>query len=110
MPSEPRDGSPRRCLSSHPSPLSQDSSFICDSNLNNRSSRPHYSPDSSSSSDLADDERSSYDPSNMGPDAGRDEPQYEGEDTRLTSTKELLGFYTYGWAAEVTIQFLLCSI
>lgn len=35
----------------------------------------------------------------MGP--GRGGPQYEGEDTRLTSKKELSGFYMYGWAAEV---------
>jgi len=110
MPREPRDGSAQRCLSpssssSYPSLVPQDPSlpFPSDSNLNERSSRPpHYSPDNiSSSSDLADDERSSYDPSNMGPDAGRDEPQYEGEETRLTSTKELSGFYAYGWAAEV---------
>ncbi|KAK3059843.1 hypothetical protein LTS18_009933, partial [Coniosporium uncinatum] len=107
----PRDGSAQRCLppsssssSSYPSLVPQDPS---DSNLNKRSSRPaHYSPDnisssSSSSSNLADDERSSYDPSSMGPDAGRDEPRYEGEDTRLTSTKELSGFYAYGWAAEL---------
>ena len=30
-----------------------------------------------------------------------DEPQYPGEDTRLTSQKELSGWYSYGWAAEV---------
>ena len=30
-----------------------------------------------------------------------DEPQYSGEDTRLTSQKELSGWYSYGWAAEV---------
>ena len=30
-----------------------------------------------------------------------DKPQYPGEDTRLTSQKELSGWYSYGWAAEV---------
>ncbi|KAF2751631.1 UMF1 family MFS transporter [Sporormia fimetaria CBS 119925] len=40
---------------------------------------------------------------------GRDEPepQYEGEDTRPTSERELSGFYMYGWAAEV---FVVCGI
>lgn len=28
-------------------------------------------------------------------------PQYPGEDTRLTSEKELRGFYSYSWAVEV---------
>jgi UMF1 family MFS transporter len=32
-------------------------------------------------------------------------PNYAGEDTRLTSDKELSGFYMYGWAAEVTLLF-----
>ncbi|KAH8591403.1 autophagy-related protein 22-like protein [Bisporella sp. PMI_857] len=45
----------------------------------------------------------------MGPDAGfRDEPsQYAGEDTRLTSRKELAGWYAYGFAAEV---FVICGM
>ena len=30
-----------------------------------------------------------------------DPPQYDGEDTRPTSKKELSGWYSYGWAAEV---------
>lgn len=30
-----------------------------------------------------------------------DQPHYPGEDTRLTSKKELSGWYSYGWAAEV---------
>ena len=30
-----------------------------------------------------------------------DRPQHDGEDTRLTSRKELSGWYSYGWAAEV---------
>lgn len=28
-------------------------------------------------------------------------PLYPGEDTRSTSKKELAGWYSYGWAAEV---------
>ncbi|KAL9107040.1 MAG: hypothetical protein Q9227_007986 [Pyrenula ochraceoflavens] len=34
-------------------------------------------------------------------------PQYDGEDTRLTSQKELAGWYSYGWAAEV---FVVCAM
>ncbi|MCJ1248816.1 Autophagy protein 22 [Trapelia coarctata] len=34
-------------------------------------------------------------------------PQYPGEDTRLTSKKELFGWYSYGWAAEV---FVVCGV
>jgi MFS transporter, UMF1 family len=33
--------------------------------------------------------------------------QYEGEDSRLTSRKELAGWYSYGWAAEV---FAICAM
>lgn len=33
--------------------------------------------------------------------------EYPGEDTRLTSQKELSGWYSYGWAAEV---FVVCGI
>lgn len=36
-----------------------------------------------------------------------EDPQYDGEDTRLTSAKELAGWYIYGWAAEV---FVICGI
>ncbi|KAK8222028.1 Autophagy protein 22 [Zalaria obscura] len=47
----------------------------------------------------------------MGPIDDREEqpmmPRYPGEDTRRTSTKELLGFYMYGFAAEV---FVICGI
>lgn len=45
----------------------------------------------------------------MGPDHGfRDDPsQYAGEDTRLTSRKELSGWYAYGFAAEV---FVICGM
>ncbi|TEY35196.1 hypothetical protein BOTCAL_0598g00020 [Botryotinia calthae] len=65
-----------------------------------------------SSSFEADDERSSSaDHDSMGPDIGsahRDVPaQYAGEDTRLTSRKELSGWYAYGFAAEV---FVICGI
>ena len=35
------------------------------------------------------------------------EPQYPGQDTRLTSGKELSGWYSYGWAAEV---FVVCGV
>lgn len=34
-------------------------------------------------------------------------PEYPGEDTRLTSKKELAGWYSYGWAAEV---FVICGV
>ena len=62
----------------------------------------------SHSSSLADDERSSSSTNEdiMGPEASafRDVPsQYEGEDTRLTSKKELAGWYAYGFAAEVFV-------
>ena len=45
----------------------------------------------------------------MGPDHGfRDGPsRYDGEDTRLTSQKELSGWYAYGFAAEV---FVICGM
>jgi hypothetical protein len=45
----------------------------------------------------------------MGPDeVFRDgPPQYPGEDTRLTSRKELSGWYAYGFAAEV---FVICGM
>ncbi|PNS21310.1 hypothetical protein CAC42_1089 [Sphaceloma murrayae] len=36
-------------------------------------------------------------------DAGSVVPRYEGEDCRPTSTKELLGFYSYSCAAEVVV-------
>jgi len=42
------------------------------------------------------------------PDAGRHiRPQYAGEDTRLTSRKELAGWYAYAFAAEV---FIICGM
>jgi UMF1 family MFS transporter len=54
----------------------------------------------SSQSNEADDEQSLSDPS-YDMESTLDSPHYEGEDTRLTSDKELSGFYMYGWAAEV---------
>jgi UMF1 family MFS transporter len=64
-----------------------------------------------SSSFEADDERSSSaDHEDMGPDvaSSRRVPQaYAGEDTRLTSNKELSGWYAYGFAAEV---FVICGM
>lgn len=72
------------------------------------STKPSYR--SHSSSFEADDERSSSaDEMGPGDDLGfRDDPsQYAGEDTRLTSSKELAGWYAYGFAAEV---FVICGI
>jgi UMF1 family MFS transporter len=75
------------------------------SNSSKRSIRSH------SSSFEADDERSSSgDQESMGPEPGvgpQIGPQYEGEDTRLTSKKELAGWYAYGFAAEV---FIICGM
>lgn len=34
-------------------------------------------------------------------------PRYSGEDTRLTSKKELSGWYSYGFAAEV---YVVCGV
>lgn len=58
----------------------------------------------SSHSNEADDEQST-DPDDPDYDmeSTPDSPQYEGEDTRLTSDRELAGFYMYGWAAEVSM-------
>jgi UMF1 family MFS transporter len=56
----------------------------------------------SSQSNEADDEASLTERiSNMDEGETWSPPRYEGEDTRLTSDKELAGFYMYGWAAEV---------
>ncbi|OSS46382.1 hypothetical protein B5807_08572 [Epicoccum nigrum] len=72
----------------------------------NTSTQSKVSLPTSSQSNEADDEQSfsdcSFDMESCAP-----EPQYEGEDTRLTSDKELSGFYMYGWAAEV---FVVCGI
>lgn len=75
------------------------------SSLSKISNRSH-------SSSLADDERSSSgDSQSMGPDSlptnRHDPPEYDGEDVRLTSRKELHGWYAYGFAAEV---FVICGI
>jgi UMF1 family MFS transporter len=35
------------------------------------------------------------------------QPQYPGDDSRPTSKKELAGWYSYGWAAEV---FTVCGM
>ena len=65
----------------------------------NTSTQSKLSLPTSSQSNEADDEQSfSEDSFDM-----ESNPQYEGEDTRLTSNKELSGFYMYGWAAEVRI-------
>lgn len=37
----------------------------------------------------------------------QERPRYPGEDLRPTSKKEIVGFYSYGWAAEV---FVICGI
>lgn len=77
------------------------------SNSTKRSTRSY------SSSFEADDERSSSnDDDSMGPgdlaSGFRDGPsQYEGEDTRLTSRKELNGWYAYAFAAEV---YVICGM
>jgi UMF1 family MFS transporter len=69
----------------------------------NASTQSKLSLPTSSQSNEADDEQSFSDGSYM--ESNATDPQYEGEDTRLTSDKELSGFYMYGWAAEVCLQF-----
>jgi UMF1 family MFS transporter len=66
--------------------------------LRNASSQSKLSVPLSSQSNEADDEQSLSDSYDM---ESNHAPQYEDEDTRLTSDKELAGFYMYGWAAEV---------
>lgn len=56
-------------------------------------------PESSQSNEADDEQSLSDDMSAM--DSAPSPPEYDGEDTRLTSDKELAGFYVYGWAAEV---------
>lgn len=50
-------------------------------------------------------EDSVFDDPSMGPEDWRipegGVPQYVGEDRRLTSKKELAGWYSYSWASEV---------
>lgn len=61
----------------------------------------------------ADDEDSFLGGSTMEPDdddppgRGQGRPPYPGDDTRPTSKKELAGWYSYGWAAEV---FAVCAV
>ncbi|WPG97325.1 Hypothetical protein R9X50_00009900 [Acrodontium crateriforme] len=76
-----------------------------------RSSKHFTTSANSSWTDEADDERSPLSPhSVMVSMSGSEElppPAYPGEDTRPTSKKELLGFYTYSFAAEV---FVVCGL
>jgi UMF1 family MFS transporter len=67
----------------------------------NASSQSKVSVLSISQSNEADDEQSLSSHNDFDMDARDDLPHYDGEDTRLTSDKELRGFYMYGWAAEV---------
>ncbi|KAI9666648.1 MAG: Autophagy protein 22 [Bathelium mastoideum] len=73
------------------------------------SARPPKAPSYlSSQSNEADDELSEI--ADMGPateDELRRRPQWDQEDVRLTSAKEVSGFYAYGWAAEV---FVICGM
>ncbi|EMD68794.1 hypothetical protein GGP41_008789 [Bipolaris sorokiniana] len=73
----------------------------------NASSQSKASVLSISQSNEADDEQSLSDHHHFDMEAAPDRPHYHGEDTRLTSDKELRGFYMYGWAAEV---FVVCGI
>ena len=66
----------------------------------NASAQSKLSLPASSQSNEADDEQSFSDRS-FDMESSATHPQYEGEDTRPTSDKELSGFYMYGWAAEV---------
>ena len=79
----------------------------------NASAQSKLSLPTSSQSNEADDEQSFSDRS-FDMESTAAQPQYEGEDTRLTSDKELSGFYMYGWAAEVCFSyfpwFLCCSL
>ncbi|KAJ4983342.1 autophagy protein atg22 [Stagonosporopsis vannaccii] len=72
----------------------------------NPSTQSKLSLPTSSQSNEADDEQSFSDRS-FDMESSATPPRYEGEDTRLTSDKELSGFYMYGWAAEV---FVVCGI
>lgn len=77
--------------------------------LRNISTTSKLSLPSSSQSNEADDEQSLSDDSSDDMESTLDSPQYDGEDTRLTSDKELSGFYMYGWAAEVCLQFFFIT-
>ncbi|KAF2803863.1 uncharacterized protein BDZ99DRAFT_467976 [Mytilinidion resinicola] len=69
-----------------------------------KASVPSVSPSNEADDEQSGSDHDSY--STMGPQSRTREP-YDGEDTRLTSTKELAGFYMYGWAAEV---FVVCGV
>ncbi|KAI4955555.1 hypothetical protein J4E91_001416 [Alternaria rosae] len=73
----------------------------------NASSQSKVSVPSISQSNEADDEQSLSSDQSLDMESHDSQPHYEGEDTRLTSDKELRGFYMYGWAAEV---FVVCGI
>lgn len=72
--------------------------------LRDASTHSKASLPSSSHSNEADDEQSISDHLSTMDDHPSSPPHYAGEDTRLTSDKELSGFYMYGWAAEVRHQ------
>jgi hypothetical protein len=72
----------------------------------NASSQSKVSVPSISQSNEADDEQSLSSDQSLDMESNDSQPHYEGEDTRLTSDKELRGFYMYGWAAEVLHSFL----
>ncbi|CCX30457.1 autophagy-related protein 22-like protein [Pyronema domesticum] len=55
----------------------------------------------------ADDERSMSDADDLRARSQRPEPLFPGQDVRPTSRKELMGWYSYAWAAEV---FVVCGI
>jgi UMF1 family MFS transporter len=71
--------------------------------MRNASSQSKVSVPSISQSNEADDEQSLSEEQSIDMESNDSPPHYEGEDTRLTSDKELRGFYMYGWAAEVLI-------
>ncbi|KAF1828849.1 MFS general substrate transporter [Decorospora gaudefroyi] len=75
--------------------------------MRHASSQSKASVPSVSQSNEADDEQSLSEAQSIDMDSTRSPPQYDGEDTRLTSDRELRGFYMYGWAAEV---FVVCGI
>lgn len=74
----------------------------------NASTQSKLSLPASSQSNEADDEQSFSDGS-FDMESTATQPQYEGEDTRLTSDKELSGFYMYGWAAEVRARIFIAG-
>ncbi|KAH8643823.1 Autophagy-related protein 22-2 [Alternaria alternata] len=76
----------------------------------NASSQSKVSVPSISQSNEADDEQSLSSDQSLDMESNDSQPHYEGEDTRLTSDKELRGFYMYGWAAEVLIPMLSTTI